>query len=194
MNNLYPVLCLILFFCSSCEQYPGYHHQGLRSPRQSVVSQQSPNKNGQISNVAQAQEFTSNSQVLPITARALIKETIFELEVAQTPEQQAKGLMFREALPDNRGMFFPFQQARIARFWMNNVPVALDMIFIKEGKVVAIADSVPPCNTKPEKCPLYGPDTAVDGVIELRSRRAKELGLAIGDSVEISSLDNLPQK
>jgi uncharacterized protein len=179
MNYRYTVLCLFLLFCSSC---------------QSVVSQQLETKDGQIIDLAQAQESTSGSQVLPITAQVLIKETTIELEVAQTPEQQAKGLMFRDALPDNRGMFFPFQQARIARFWMNNVPVALDMIFIKEGKVIAIANSVPPCNSKPEKCPLYGPDTIVDGVVELRSGRAKELGLVVGDLIEIRSLDNLPQK
>jgi uncharacterized protein len=181
MNNRYTVLCLILLFCSSCQYYSGDDSQGLGSLRQ-------------IINVAQAQESTSSGQMLPITAQALIKEAIFDLEVARTPEQQAKGLMFREALPDNRGMFFPFQQARIARFWMNNVPVALDMIFIKEGQIVAIANSVPPCNLKPEKCPLYGPDTTVDGVIELRSGRAKELGLAIKDSVKIRFLNDLPQK
>ena len=76
---------------------------------------------------------------------------------------------------------------------MNNVPVALDMIFIKKNKVVAIAESAPPCTTKPQDCPLYGPDTMVDGVIELRSQRAKELGFAVGDSVEIKYLDTLQQ-
>ena len=144
--------------------------------------------------IAQTEVSTSRGQILPITAQATIKDTIIDLEVAQTPQQQAMGLMFREALPDNRGMFFPFEQARITRFWMNNVPVALDMIFIKKGKVVAIANSVPPCKTKPQDCPLYGPDTMVDGVIELRSQRAEELGLAVGDSIFIKYLDISQQK
>jgi uncharacterized protein len=174
MNHRYIILFLILLFCGACK---------------SVVSSELQTQNEKMIEIAQAKESTSPSQMLPITAQATIKETLIDLEVAQTPEQQAKGLMFREALPDNRGMFFPFSEARIARFWMNNVPVALDMIFIKEGKVIAIAHSAPPCQTKPENCPLYGPDTFVDGVIELRGGRAKELNLTMGDLIEIRYLD-----
>lgn len=176
MNNRYFVFLVILFCCNSC---------------QAVNSSDLSTQNNNIIAIAQAQA-PSESQMLPITAQAVIKETIIKLEVAQTPEQQATGLMFREALPDNRGMFFPFEEARIARFWMNNVPVALDMIFIKEGQVIAIA-TAPPCDTEPQDCPLYGPDTTVDGVIELRAGRAKELGLTIGDLIEIRSLDNSQQ-
>lgn len=140
-------------------------------------------------------------QYLPISAQVIIKQkTVIELEVAQTPQQQSKGLMFREALPDNRGMFFPFSEARLSRFWMHQVPVALDMVFLKQSekpgqtenstrKVVAIANSAPPCKVEPKECPLYGPDTFVDGVIELRAGRAKELGLEKGDSVEIRFLE-----
>ena len=135
-------------------------------------------------------ETPSQGQMLPITARADIKGTTIDLEVAATRAEQSMGLMFRPELPDNRGMLFPFEQARIARFWMNNVPVALDMVFIKEGTVEAIANSAPPCTSKPEDCPLYGPDTPVDEVMELRAGRAKELGLEIGDEVIIEYLED----
>lgn len=171
MNKSTTFFCLILLFCS------------LGEP---VLSERSQ--------IARDREYTSRGQVLPITAQAIIKKKIIELEVAQTREQQAKGLMFREALPDNRGMLFPFPEPKIARFWMHNVPVALDMIFIKDSQIVEIAESVPPCTTRPQNCPVYGPDTTVDGVIELRSRRAKELKLAVGDSIEIRFLDIFPQK
>ncbi len=139
--------------------------------------------------VAQADEFESQAQKLPITAQVNIKGEIIELEVAQTPEEQSKGLMFREALADNRGMFFPFAYPRVTRFWMKNCLVPLDMIFLKDGKIVAIADSVPPCNSTSEDCPVYGPDDLVDGVIELRSGRAKELNLSKSDRLKIEFLD-----
>lgn len=141
--------------------------------------------------VAQADE--TQAQSLPITAKFEIEGEVIELEVAKTPTQQAKGLMYREALPDNRGMFFPFESPRVTRFWMKNVPVALDMIFLRDGKIIEIADSVPPCNTAPENCPVYGPDVLVDGVIELRSGRAKELDLTRGDNLNIELLDIAPQ-
>ncbi|MDJ0535619.1 MAG: DUF192 domain-containing protein [Xenococcaceae cyanobacterium MO_207.B15] len=135
----------------------------------------------------------SQAQILPITARVNIAGEIIELEVAKTPEEQSKGLMFREELPDNRGMFFPFSTPRITRFWMKNCLVPLDMIFLRDGQVVAIAEQVPPCYTAPEDCPVYGPNVLVNGVLELRSGRAKELNLDIGDNLDIEFLDNLLQ-
>ena len=102
--------------------------------------------------------------------------------------------MFREALADNRGMFFPFSYPRITRFWMKNCLVPLDMIFLKNGKIVAIADSVPPCHSAAEDCPLYGPNVLVDGVLELRSGRAKELNLRTNERLDIEFWDISPSK
>src|ERR1041385_2725236 len=42
----------------------------------------------------------------------------FELEVAATPAQQARGLMFRKSLADNGGMIFLFPEEKIQSFWM----------------------------------------------------------------------------
>ena len=97
--------------------------------------------------------------------------------------------MFRSALPDNRGMLFPFSSPRRTSFWMKDVPVALDMVFIRSGEVIAIAPQVPPCPAEP--CPSYGPDgQIVDMVLELRSGRAAEIGLQPGDTVTISPLSS----
>ncbi|PSF37311.1 DUF192 domain-containing protein [Aphanothece hegewaldii CCALA 016] len=122
-------------------------------------------------------------QMLPVTAKANMGQAVIELEVALTPEQQAMGLMYRTSLPDNRGMLFPFDEARYAQFWMKNVAINLDMIFLKQGVIQAIYSEVPPCTADP--CPTYGPSTLVDMVIELRGGRATELGLQKGDSITI---------
>ena len=126
-------------------------------------------------------------QILPITAKTEIKGEIIELEVARTQKQQALGLMFRESLPDNRGMLFPFSEPHITRFWMKNVPISLDMIFLYEGQVKAIFANVPPCSDDP--CSDYGPDTLITQVLELRGGRAEELGLEVGDRLDIEFLD-----
>ena len=126
-------------------------------------------------------------QLLPVTAAAQIRGKTFDIEVARTSAEQSLGLMFRSALPDNRGMLFPFSPPRQVSFWMKDVPVALDMVFLREGKVVAIAPEVPPCPALP--CPAYGPDNQiVDQVLELRSGRAAEIGLQVGDTVSIEAL------
>ena len=130
----------------------------------------------------------SLGQQLPVSAVAEISGQEILLEVARTPRQQAMGLMYRDALPDHRGMLFPMGRPRPVNFWMKNVPVPLDMVFIYNGTVRAIMANVPPCEADP--CPTYGPgDQLVDSVIELRGGHAAELGLMEGSAVVISPVN-----
>ena len=126
-------------------------------------------------------------QYLPVEAIATIHGTTVDLEVAATPEQQALGLMHREALGDNRGMLFPFEPPRFAAFWMKNTLMSLDIIFLKDQQVVSLHGDVPPCQT--QTCPTYASGGPVDQVIELEAGQAKVLGLQKGDQVEVQFLD-----
>jgi uncharacterized protein len=123
-------------------------------------------------------------QNLPISAQATIpKNRKIKLEVARTPEQQMMGLMYRPALPDDRGMLFIFPSAQPVKFWMKNVPVSLDMVFIQNGRIKYIETAAPPCNSEP--CSTYGPNVPINQVIELRAGRANELALQVGDAIKI---------
>jgi uncharacterized protein len=138
---------------------------------------------------SQAEATVPAGQRLPISAQAIVPNgTLIQLEVAQTPEQQAMGLMYRPALPDDRGMLFKFPAAQPVSFWMKNVPVALDMVFLQNGVVKYVQAAAPPCTSEP--CPTYGPNTPIDTVIELRSGRSAELGLKVGDRVKIKFLNS----
>lgn len=132
------------------------------------------------------------AQRLPITAQATIANQVIQLEVAKTPQQQATGLMYRSSLASDRGMLFAFQPPRFVGFWMKNVKIPLDMVFLYQGKVVAIQKSAPPCVAEP--CPTYGPQSPVDQVIELRGGRASELGVKVGDRVKIQMLQSTPAR
>jgi uncharacterized protein len=126
------------------------------------------------------------SQVLPVTAMVKLGNQVFELEVAKTHSQQALGLMYRTFLPSNRGMLFSFAPPQSVQFWMKHCRLSLDMIFLRQGKVIAIAANSPPCTTDP--CPIYGPNELTDQVIEIRGNQAASIGLKVGDQVEISML------
>lgn len=139
----------------------------------------------------QAQSPQNLSQKLPIEAIAIAANRKFQLEVARTPQQQAMGLMSRTSLADNRGMLFLFSSPQPIKFWMKNTLIPLDMIFLRDEKVQAIAANVPPCKTA--TCPTYGPDTQVNRVLELRGGTAKEIGLKVGDRVEIEFLHRKTQ-
>ncbi len=131
----------------------------------------------------------TQAQYLPISAKAIIKGRIIKLEVAKTSEQQATGLMFRTNLPSDRGMLFDFGSPRQTSFWMKNTLIPLDMIFLSQGKVKGIIPDVPPCKSDP--CPSYSPGPIdVDGVIELKAGKAKQLGLKVGDTVKIRYINN----
>ncbi len=125
-------------------------------------------------------------QVLSVTATAKLADRVFELEVAKTRQQQAMGLMYRTFLPSNRGMLFPFTPPQSVQFWMKHCFLSLDMIFLREGKVIAIAPNTPPCKTDP--CPVYGPNEPIDQVIEIRGGQAAKIGLKVGDKAEVQGV------
>lgn len=125
---------------------------------------------------------------LPITAKVQVGREIIELEVAATPEQQQQGLMYRTELAQNRGMLFSFNPPRVARFWMKNTMISLDMIFLRNGEIKAVFANVPPCRLDP--CPTYGPSMEIDQVIELPAGRAQTLRLKVGDRLEIIPLNS----
>jgi hypothetical protein len=133
--------------------------------------------------IAQDEQPLNQPQELPITAKFRARGQTIKLEVANSSEEQAMGLMFRTNLPDDRGMLFNFQPAKPVQFWMKNTLIPLDMIFLYRGKIKYIATDVPPCQGDP--CPIYGPDssTNIDQVIELRAGRSAELRLKVGSSL-----------
>jgi uncharacterized protein len=103
----------------------------------------------------------------------------FTVEVAATSPQQAKGLMFRTELADDRGMVFPFGETRMASFWMKNTPIPLDIIFIRaDGKIENIAE-----NTIPYSTDTVESTAPVAAVLELRGGLTGERGIAPGDVV-----------
>ena len=135
---------------------------------------------------AQTSTPESKGQMLPVTAIAQIGSGQIQLEVAQTPRQQAIGLMFRTSLAPDRGMLFPFERPKRVGFWMKNCKISLDMIFLVNGIVQGIQDAAPPCTSEP--CPSYGISQPVDQVIELRGGRGQELGVKVGDRVSVQFL------
>ena len=103
----------------------------------------------------------------------------FTVEVARTPEQQARGLMNRQSLAPDRGMIFPYSPPQPVAFWMKNTLIPLDIIFISPGgKILRIE-----ANTVPYSLEPVGSGDAVEAVLELAGGRAAELGIAAGDQV-----------
>jgi uncharacterized membrane protein (UPF0127 family) len=102
----------------------------------------------------------------------------FVLELAQTPAQQERGLMFRRSLGPNEGMLFPYAPSQQVSFWMKNTLIPLDIIFVKpDGRIGRISTAKPLDETP---VPSGEP---INMVIEIAGGRAAQLGIAVGDSV-----------
>ena len=103
----------------------------------------------------------------------------FTVELATTPVQQQRGLMFRRALAPNAGMLFVYDDERPRSFWMKNTLIPLDMVFVRaDGTIGRIAENTVPMSLDP--VPSIDP---VSAVLEIRGGRAAELGLKEGDKV-----------
>ncbi|MFN4042241.1 MAG: DUF192 domain-containing protein [Brevundimonas sp.] len=115
----------------------------------------------------------------PLTVTTATGAHEFLVEIADTEELRQRGLMYRDPLPDDRGMLFQFPQSTEQSFWMRNTPSSLDIIYIDpRGRIVSIAKQVTPMSDTP--IPSYG---AANGVLEVRAGRADEIGAKPGDMV-----------
>jgi uncharacterized protein len=103
----------------------------------------------------------------------------FMVEIADEPEERARGLMFRETLADDAGMLFDMGVTAPAGFWMRNTLVSLDIIFIgDDGRVVSIAERTVPLSE--EVLRSAGP---VRFVLELVAGMSDRIGLEPGDRI-----------
>ena len=106
-------------------------------------------------------------------------------ETAIRPEDLAKGLMYRDTLPVNRGMIFFHTAESLYPYWMKNCKIALDMIWMdKARRIVEIAANVPPCPPETENCPSNGGHEKAIYVLELGSGQASKHGLNKGQIIE----------
>ncbi|WP_339832938.1 DUF192 domain-containing protein [uncultured Parvibaculum sp.] len=103
----------------------------------------------------------------------------FTVELAVSPAEIQRGLMFRESLADDAGMLFFYQQCRLAQFWMKNTLIPLDMIFIEaDGRIARIT-----AMAEPQSLEIRASGVPVNGVLEIAGGRAAALGIAPGDHV-----------
>ncbi|MEO6360949.1 MAG: DUF192 domain-containing protein [Sphingomicrobium sp.] len=131
-------------------------------------------------NNATMERSSAGLEQLPLTIRSKSGVHRFVVEMVRTPEEQAKGMMFRQSLAPDRGMIFPHDPPREASFWMENTMIPLDIIFIRTDGTIARIEA----NAVPLSRDQIRSGEVVGAVLELAGGRAAELGIAPGDKVE----------
>ncbi len=114
--------------------------------------------------------------VVPATGR----DVTFRVEVARTPPEHERGLMYRSHLDADAGMLFLFDRPQALTFWMKNTLIPLDMLFIdSDRKIVGIVE-----NAEPQTLTSRRVDAPAQYVLEIGGGLAARLGFRPGATVE----------
>lgn len=120
----------------------------------------------------------ANRSDVTITTSSGLKVSV-SVELADTADERARGLMFRTVLADGTGMLFLFTSEVQDSFWMKDTPISLDLIFIREGRIVDLIE-----NAVPNSETLLTPDSPYDTVLEVPGGYAERQGIKTGDAME----------
>jgi uncharacterized protein len=107
-----------------------------------------------------------------------------EVELMLTDAHQARGMMYRRSIADDKGMLFAWSEPTIHSFWMHNCCISLDMLFIdRDGFVAGILENVPTMSDDPRSI-----DCPVPYVLEVAAGWSRKHGVVAGQRVEIEGV------
>jgi len=112
-----------------------------------------------------------------------IEKIQVNVEIADTPAERTKGLMFRQFLEEDSGMLFIFENEDYYGFWMKNTLIPLDMIFISESLEIVDIKHAIPCTEDP--CGNYVPTRPAKYVLEVNSEFTTGHNIIIGNNILI---------
>lgn len=114
----------------------------------------------------------------------------FRVELATTPRERARGLMFREQMDADAGMLFLFDQMEVQSFWMKNTKIPLDMLFLdEEGVIVGIVENAEPLSLTSRSVGLPS-----RYVLELNGGTSRRLGIEKGQRALFVGVPGHPAK
>jgi uncharacterized membrane protein (UPF0127 family) len=107
-------------------------------------------------------------------------EKAIDVEITESNEEKARGLMFRTKLSDQEGMLFFYDTSQDITMWMRNTYIPLDMVFIRADGVVHHIEA----RTEPLSENIISSRGRVVACLELAGGAAERLGLKPGDRVD----------
>ncbi len=113
------------------------------------------------------------------------------VEIVNTETLREKGLSGRTSLPTESGMFFVFEAKKVnPTFWMKDMLIPLDIIWIADGKIIKIDKNIPApsANTPDDKLKKFSANWPVDYVLEVNAGFADNNNIKVGDSVDLSKI------
>ena len=118
---------------------------------------------------------------LPVGRVTLQGQTV-EVEIARSGPERARGLSGRAGLAPGRGMIFLHERPDLHPYWMKDMRFAIDILWLREGRVVDVAHRVrpEPPGTADRDLPSYAPRAPADAVLEVPAGFARLHGWDVG--------------
>ena len=177
-----PGLLLLIFLLAGCGETPELSRSpGSGAPEGTTV-------NSGVETTEEATETTSEPTRGPELYTLIIhtsggEEVRVRVEIADSPIEITRGLMYRTALAEDRGMLFVYPYEARLSFWMKNTLIPLSIAFIDaEGRIVDIQD-MKPLDDDP---PSYVSAKPARYALEVNQGFFEERGVKVGDRVELS--------
>src|SRR5690606_17268095 len=122
-----------------------------------------------------------HARIVTLPDRSTVKA-----EVMMHPTDMARGMMFRKTFPEGRGMLFIHSKPGKYPYFMYQVEIPLDIVWMDSNRrVVEMHDNVPPCtNAKASECPTYGGNAEAMFVLELPAGYARKHGIRDGEVLQ----------
>ena len=128
-----------------------------------------------------SQKEAENHPTTPLSITTVNGDIRFNVEVAQTPDELQKGLMYRTEMPLTNGMIFSIYPVRPVAMWMKNTQLSLDMIFVAPDATISMI--------KEHTTPLS--EDPVRAVIEVPAGNVMRYNIKVGDKVQHAILNNM---
>lgn len=127
-----------------------------------------------------------NINILQQNKTVALKNKTFTVDLAKTLKEQEIGLSGRPSLPEDHGMLFIFDKPSYQSFWMRNMKFPIDIIFIRNKKIVTIFSNVQQPSKQNEVLPVYVPEEPADSVLEINAGLSEKYSIKKGDSITTS--------
>lgn len=139
-----------------------------------------------VAGVVFAQNYLKTKTLFPFKKNPTVTINGHKLEVvvADSQEEQEIGLSETTSLPQNQGMIFLFKKPGFYSFWMKNMKLPIDIIYINDDQIVRIQNNVQPVKEQ-ENPTIYTPTEPSDKVLEINAGLAQKYDFKKGDMVKI---------
>ncbi|MDO8583361.1 MAG: DUF192 domain-containing protein [bacterium] len=141
--------------------------------------------------MAFAQNYLKTKNLIPKKIpTATIDGHTFELRVARSEKEKEIGLSETESLPENKAMIFLFEKPAYYSFWMKNMTMPIDIIYINNDEIVTIEKNVQPPTSPTESLNIFMPAKPANRVLEIQAGLSEKYNFKEGDKVKYENLSN----